>query len=76
MIARSALTCKLFIAGLVHFANKKLESDDSVDDDDEYDQERDVQQGHHSLDDRVEDHLQAWCVVVEKIVLVSSFQSP
>lgn len=66
-------TCKLFIASLVHFANKKLESNDSVDDNNENDQKCNVQQWHHGFDDRVENHLQAY---VKSVSLFSVFKNP
>jgi hypothetical protein len=41
----------------MHLPGEKFQSNDSVDDDDEDDEKRDVQQGHHGLQDGVEYYL-------------------
>lgn len=54
------LTCDalLVVAGLVHLPHEELQPDDGVDDNDEEHEQGDVQQGHHGLDDGVQDHLE------------------
>ena len=42
----------------MHLAHEELQADDGVDDDDKEHEEGDVQQGHHGLDDGVQDHLE------------------
>lgn len=44
----------------MHLADEELQTDDGVDDYNEEHQEGDVQEGDHSLDDGVQDHLQTW----------------
>ena len=44
-------------AGLVKTAGEQLEADDGVDDDDEYDEQRDVEQRHHSFENRIQNNL-------------------
>lgn len=48
----------LVVAGLVHLPHEELQADNGVDDDDEEHEEGNVQQGHHGLDDGVQDHLE------------------
>lgn len=50
---RRAGTCGGGVARLVHPADKKLQADDGVDDDDEHDQHADVQKGDHGFHDGV-----------------------
>lgn len=52
-------TCAKVVAGLVHPALEELLPHDGVDDDHEEHQQGDVEQGHHGLDDGVQDHLKA-----------------
>lgn len=52
-------TCPEVVAGLVHPALEELLPDDGVDDDHEEDQQGNVEQGHHGLDDGVQDDLEA-----------------
>lgn len=42
----------------MHLAHEQLQADDGVDDDDEKHEQGDVQQGHHGLDDGIQDHLE------------------
>lgn len=53
------LTCPSEVTGLVHLALEELQPDDGIDDDHEEDEQGDVEQGEHGLEDGVEDHLQA-----------------
>lgn len=41
----------------MHLADKELQADDGVDDDDEEDEQSDVEQWDHGLDDGVQHHL-------------------
>lgn len=43
----------------MHLAFEELQPDDGVDDDHEEDEQGDVEQGQHGLEDGIEDHLQA-----------------
>ena len=43
----------------MHFALEELQPDDGIDDDHKEDEQGDVEQGKHGLEDGVEDHLQA-----------------
>lgn len=43
----------------MHLALEELQPDDGIDDDHEEDEQGDVEQGQHGLEDGVEDHLQA-----------------
>lgn len=43
----------------MHLAFEELQPDDGIDDDHEEDEQGDVEQGQHGLEDGVEDHLQA-----------------
>lgn len=43
----------------MHLALEELQPDDGVDDDHKEDEQGDVEQGQHGLEDGVEDHLQA-----------------
>lgn len=47
------------VAGLMHLALEQLLPNDGIYDDHEENEQCDVQQGHHGLDDGVQDHLQA-----------------
>jgi hypothetical protein len=47
-------------AGAVHLAHEQLQADDGVDDDDEQDQQGDVEERNHGLDDGVQHNLKAW----------------
>lgn len=42
----------------MHLAHEELQADDGIDDDDEQHEQGDVQQGHHGLDDGIQDHLE------------------
>lgn len=44
----------------MHPADKKLQADDSVDDDDKHDQHADVQKRDHGFHDGVQHNLQTW----------------
>lgn len=50
-------TCAHGVAGFVHPADEKLQTDDGVDDDDEHDQHTDVQEGDHGFHDGVQHNL-------------------
>ena len=54
-------TGKRIVAGGVQLAGKQFQPYDGVDDDDEDDEQGNVQQRHHGPQDRVEDHLEAFC---------------
>lgn len=43
----------------MHLALEELQADDGIDDDHEEDEQGNVEQGEHGLEDGVEDHLQA-----------------
>lgn len=43
----------------MHLALEELQPDDSIDDDHKEDQQGDVEEGEHGLEDGVQDHLQA-----------------
>ena len=47
-------------ARLVKTAGEQLEADDGVDDDDEYDEQRDVEQRHHSFENRIQNNLKTY----------------
>lgn len=44
-------------AGCVHFANEKLQADNSIDDDDKQDQQGNVKERDHGFNDGVQHHL-------------------
>lgn len=44
----------------MHLALEELQPDDGIDDDHEEDEQGDVEQGEHGLEDGVEDYLKAW----------------
>lgn len=46
-------TCLYHIARGMHFANKELQADDGVDDNDEKDQQSDVKQRNHGFNNGV-----------------------
>ncbi len=46
------------VAGGMELALEEFQTNDGIDDDQEYDQEKDVEQWNHCRDDRVEDDLQ------------------
>lgn len=48
------------VAGGVHLADEEFKADDGVDDDDKQDQQGDVEERNHGLDDGVQHHLKAW----------------
>ena len=50
-------TCLWVVAGRVQLAGEEFQADDGVNDDDEYDEQRNVQQWHHGSEDGVEHHL-------------------
>lgn len=50
-------TCGGIVTSLVHPANEKLQSDDSIDDDDKHDQHTNVQQRDHGFHDGVQHNL-------------------
>lgn len=53
------LTCPDEVASLVHLALEELQPNDGVDDDHEEDEQGNVEQGEHGLEDGVEDYLKA-----------------
>ena len=53
-------TCQFVEARLVHFPGEEFQANDGVDHDDEDDQERNVQQRNHRLDDGIQHDLQTW----------------
>lgn len=57
VVVQRAQTCAHGVARLVHPADKKLQADDGVDDDDKHDQHTDVQKGDHGFHDGVQHNL-------------------
>lgn len=47
------LTCFCHVTGGVHFANKKLQANDGIDNNDKEDQQSDVKQGNHGFNNGI-----------------------
>lgn len=54
----SVLTCSLVVTGLVHLTLEELQTHDGVNGDHEEDQQGNMEEGQHGINDGVHHHLQ------------------